>query len=230
FSSEKMTCSIGIGQNKLMAKMAVDSKKPDGFTVIRPEQVKSFLDPLPVEKLFGIGPKTEEKLRAIGILTVGILAQTNSKILSDLLGKNLGPTLREMANGADSSPVVERPIDQFSRIVTLKRDAETFDFAEILKPMAEDLAQKLSSSQLVCRDVGIIAITSQLKIKTRSRSISSSTRSENEILKIADELFFGFFSESANSGLRIRRVGIKVSELGSDAGSQSGTLEDFLTR
>jgi len=80
------------------------------------------------------------------------------------------------------------------------------------------------------QDVGIIAITSQLKIKTRSRSISSSTRSENEILKIADELFLGFFSESANSGLRIRRVGIKVSELSSDAGSQSGTLEDFLTR
>ncbi len=70
-SSEKMTCSIGIGQNKLVAKMAVDSKKPDGFTVIRYDQVKSFLDPLPVGKLFGIGPKTEEKLRAIGILKVG---------------------------------------------------------------------------------------------------------------------------------------------------------------
>jgi DNA polymerase IV (archaeal DinB-like DNA polymerase) len=226
---EKMTCSIGIGPNKLVAKMAVDSKKPDGFTTIRTNQVKSFLGPLPVGKLFGVGPKTEEKLRAIGILTVGSLTQADPKILSDLLGKNLGPTLREMANGVDNSPVVERPIEQFSRIVTLKKDVDTFDFAEVLKPMAEDLSAKLTSSRLVCRGIGIIAITSHLKIKTRSRSISSPTKSEEEILNIASELFSTFFSEPVNSSLRIRRVGMKVAELSSEAGSSLGTLEDFLT-
>ena len=73
---EHLTCSVGIGPNKLVAKMAVDSRKPDGLTLILPDQVRSFLDPLPVGKLFGVGPKTEEKLGAMGIKTLEILQTT----------------------------------------------------------------------------------------------------------------------------------------------------------
>ncbi len=228
-SSEKLTCSVGIGQNKLMAKMAVDSRKPDGFTVILPEQVKSFLDTLPVGKLFGIGPKTDEKLRAIGIMTVGALARSDPSVLSDLLGKNLGPALGETANGVDNSPVVERPAEQFSRIVTLKRDADTFDFAEVLQPMAEDLAEKLTSSRLTSRGIGIIAITNQLKIKTRSKTLPVPTKSPEEILKVVVELFSSFFSGQAlHTETHVRRVGVKVTELVPDSGKKAESLEDYL--
>ena len=228
-TSEKMTCSIGIGKNKLIAKMAVDSQKPNGFTVISPGKVRSFLDPLPVGKLFGIGPKTEEKLRAMGIALVSELAKANPKTLSDHFGKNLGPTLREIANGEDNSPVVEKPIEQFSRIITLKKDAQTFDFKDVLAPLSSDLSEKLSSSNLNCKSIGIIAITNQLKIKTRSRTIPFPTQSGDEILKIASELFFAFFDEEKSvDGLKIRRAGIRIADLSPITTPKSGTLEDFV--
>jgi DNA polymerase IV (archaeal DinB-like DNA polymerase) len=226
---EKMTCSIGIGKNKLVAKMAVDFQKPNGFTVIPSDKVRSFLDPLPVGKLFGIGPKTEEKLRAIGITKVSELAKADPKTLSDLFGRNLGPTLREMANGEDESPVVERPIEQLSRIVTLKKDAETFDFEDVLAPLSLDLSEKLSSAKLNCKSIGIIAITNQLKIKTRSRTIAVPTQSGDEILKIASELFSTFFEEEKDEkDLKVRRVGIRIADLSQSTIAKTGTLEDFV--
>ncbi len=120
-----------------MAKMAVDSKKPDGFTVMLPGFEKSFLNPLPVGKLFGIGPKTEEKLKSIGIATVGELASADRNELSNLFGRHTGPTLVDMANGIDESPVVEKPAEQMSRIVTLKNDAEDFSFRDVLDQMSK---------------------------------------------------------------------------------------------
>lgn len=231
FLSEKMICTVGIGQNKLMAKMAVDSKKPDGFTVIAAGNERSFLGSLPVGKLFGIGPKTDEKLRSVSIETVGDLASADQKLLVDLFGKKLGPTLREMANGVDDSPVVERPIEQISRIVTLKRDSQKFNFADVLKPICEDLSKKLVSSSLKCRTIGIIGITTELKTKTRSKTISEPIQSPEVIVKIAGELFDCFFKSqriSAEASISFRRVGIKVSDFAPSKKSAAETLEDFL--
>jgi DNA polymerase IV (DinB-like DNA polymerase) len=73
-NQQKLRCSIGIGPNKLVAKMAADSQKPDGLTVVRPEQVESFLSPLPVSRLIGVGAKTGEEMQGLGIVTVGELA------------------------------------------------------------------------------------------------------------------------------------------------------------
>jgi DNA polymerase IV (archaeal DinB-like DNA polymerase) len=228
--SEKLTSSVGVASNKLMAKMAVDAKKPDGFTTILPGKEREFLAPLPVGKLFGIGPKTEQKLEPLGIVKVGDLAQADLKILTNLFGRKLGPTLREMANGIDTSPVVERPIEQLSRIVTLKQDAQVFDFQEVIRALADDLSEKLVASHFTCSNVGIIAITSELKIRSRSKSIGSQTQSADEIFQIAGALFSSYFHELQEGGLekehRLRRVGVKVTGL--EKAEKRGTLEDFV--
>jgi DNA polymerase IV (DinB-like DNA polymerase) len=230
-ANEKMTCSVGIGQNKLMAKMAVDSKKPNGLTVIPPGQESLFLSQLPLGRLYGIGPKTEDKLRSIGISTIGELALADRENLSDLFGKKQGPMLKEMANGVDESLVVERPIEQMSRIVTLKHDALIYDFSEVLKPISIDLAEKLASSHLMCKSVSIIAITSDLKIRSRSKSLGEATKSADQIYTVAGELFSSFFKvqgDPKQNEPRLRRVGIKISDFVSVPPAKTETLEDFI--
>jgi len=229
-SIEKLTCTVGVGQNKLMAKMAVDSKKPDEFTVILQGSEKAFLAPLPVGKLFRIGPKTEEKLRSIGIVTVGELAVADRTEISNLFGKNLGPDLIDWANGIDESPVLEKAVEQMSRIVTLKNDVQHFDFREALEQMSKSLSEKLRSSRLACRSIGIIAITTDLKVKSRSKSIAAPTQSSDEILQVSSGLFTSFFEEqhlSDSDKSKLRRVGIRLSELIPYAESKTRTLESY---
>jgi len=230
-SSEKMMSTVGIGQNKLMAKMAVDSKKPNGFTIIPAGSERLFLNPLPAGKLFGVGPKTEKKLNSIGIRTVGDLASADQKLLSDLFGKKLGPELHEMANGIDESLVLDRPAEQFSRIVTLKRDSEGFDFYDVLKPLCEDLSSKLSYASIKCKSIGIIAITNELKVKTRAKTISEAIQSSDKIQEIASELFSSFFGKQYNPDegrFKVRRIGVRISDFVESGDSKANTLEDFL--
>jgi len=213
-----------------MAKMAVDSRKPDGFTTILPNEVKSFLNPLPVGKLFGIGPKTEEKMRAIGITTVEELASAPVKFLSQQFGNKIGLTLSRMANGIDDDPVVGKEPEQMSRIVTLKHDAETFDFQEVLAPLVDDLSRRLASSRYLCKSIGIILISSELKIKSRTRTLDSPTNSKAEILEIASDMFETYFNQERleERSSHIRRVGIKVSSFTKSSDPKPGTLFDYL--
>ncbi|HLD78726.1 MAG TPA: DNA polymerase IV, partial [archaeon] len=87
---EKLTCSVGIGPNKLLAKMAAGMRKPDGLTAVRPEGVDGFLEPLPVGKLYGLGPKSEEALAAIGVRTVKQLKALRLEKLTQLFGPAKG--------------------------------------------------------------------------------------------------------------------------------------------
>lgn len=103
---EKLTCSIGIGPNKLIAKIASDMQKPDGLTIVRPDDVQTFLTPLPIRKIPGIGPKTEMRLHRRGIFTVHDLQQQSRAQLTALMGK-WGAALYHKARGEESGPLVE---------------------------------------------------------------------------------------------------------------------------
>ncbi|HVB12861.1 MAG TPA: DNA polymerase IV [Nitrososphaerales archaeon] len=225
--AEHFTCSVGIGPNKLVAKMAVDAKKPDGLTMILPDQVRSFLDPLPVGKLFGVGPKTEEKLGAMGIKIVKDLANCDEARLSSIFGKNLGPQLKLSAQGIDDDIVQEREQEQLSRIVTLKQDARAFNFEYELAPLCRDISERLAAKKLLCKSVGIIAITTDLKTKNRARTLDAPTSSEAKFMEVGSELFNSFFDE--NEGIGVRRAGIRVSNLIKAADSQmkNPTLAEF---
>ncbi|MDA4111201.1 MAG: DNA polymerase IV [Thaumarchaeota archaeon] len=228
---EKLTCSVGIGPNKLVSKMAADSKKPDGLTLVVPGEVQPFLNKLEIGKLFGIGPKTVEKLHELGIGTVVQLAQADIRVLSEHFGEKLGPQLRDAAMGVDDNPVQERGVEQFSRIVTLKRDSNIFDFQDVLEPLAADLSKKLLEYNMLAGSIGIIAITAELKTKTRTRKIENSTDSKAEIVHVASSLFESFFADgnSSHGDLMVRRIGVRVSNLAKPTkDKKEPSLVDFL--
>lgn len=234
FDAEKLTCSVGIGPNKLIAKMAADFKKPDGLVVIKPEEVAAFLSPMSVGKLIGVGPKSESKFEQMGIKTIGDLSDFDVNLLSDQFGKNLGPNFKRLAQGLDTDPVEPRPIEQLSRIITLKKDAESLWFGDELKPLSIYLSDKLKSLNAKCRVVGIIAITSELKTKNKARTLDHLTNSSDEILHNCLELFQSFFDSSSIEVFRIRRVGIRVSGIdlekseGKNESENQSTLTSFL--
>ena len=102
---EKLTCSIGVAPNKMLAKIGSDYKKPYGLTVIREEDAKEFLAQLKVRKIPGVGPKTEERLKDLGIETTGDLASSSPELLIRVF-ESWGRRLHAYANGIDTSEVV----------------------------------------------------------------------------------------------------------------------------
>src|SRR5699024_5913406 len=122
-SALDIPCSIGIGPNKFLAKTASDMKKPLGITVLRIRDLKAKLWPLPIDKMYGVGSKTGEKLKKIGIRTIGDLAQADVLALTNLLGIN-GERLKNRANGIDSRKVDPDSVNEFKSIGNSKTLAQ----------------------------------------------------------------------------------------------------------
>ncbi len=138
---EKLTCSIGIGPNKLIAKIASDFQKPDGLTVVPPEKVLDFLVPLPVRKIPGVGPKTEACFRRLGVKTVSNALTLSEEKLRALLGK-WGSDLYLKFRGIDNSPVVTEapPAKSIGEQETLPEDSLDM---KILLPYLERQAKNI---------------------------------------------------------------------------------------
>src|SRR5437773_1979220 len=120
---------IGAAPNKSIAKMASDIAKPDGIKVVRPEEVTAFLDPLPVTKVSGVGPKTAQVLEGVGVRTIGELARFPGAELKKLMGKN-SIWLWAIARGVEELPVEERP-DPKSISVERTFDKDVTDWAKV---------------------------------------------------------------------------------------------------
>ena len=114
---ENLTCSIGISPNKLISKMAADSNKPNGTTVILPDKIKDFLFPQKVNKLYGIGPKTNAKLAEFNITTIEDLANSERTILIEEFGQKFGVYLHDSANGIDNEEVKDKPAEQILSLI-----------------------------------------------------------------------------------------------------------------
>jgi DNA polymerase IV (archaeal DinB-like DNA polymerase) len=137
---ERLTCSVGVAPNKLVAKVASDFKKPYGLTVVKQEEVKEFLYPLDVRKIPGVGPKTERILKESNIGTISDLATTKPEILTRLFGV-WGARLHEFANGIDSSKVIEEyETKSIGRDTTFEKDAD--DEKQILRVL-DELAEEV---------------------------------------------------------------------------------------
>lgn len=217
---EKLTCSVGIGPNKLIAKMASSVKKPDGITMVKPEDVPGFLTPLKLTKLWGLGDVTADKLQEMGVFTVGELAEYDVIGLISAFGKAKGTWLKQAAAGLDDSPVKEREgSEQIGRIATLPED--TLD-PELIYPLvdllAEDVIAKLDARGLAFRVVTITAINSNFRMHTKSRTLNHPV-SEGAILRAAArEILDAFLSESS---IELRRVGVRVGGLQKKTGQTS---------
>jgi len=202
-----------------LSKIAADIQKPNGLTIIRHEQVADYFSPLPIDHLIGVGVKTKEKMQTLAINTIGDLAKYDVQKLIDVFGKTLGLYFHNASAGIDNEPVQERgEAESISRISTLKED--TLDLSFILEKanqQCKEIHAELNARTLILRTVGIIAVMKDMSIRSRSRSLESSTNRLDVLEGVVKELFEKFVSES---NLEVRRVGVKVSGLAKEQKSQ----------
>ncbi len=223
---EGLTCSVGVAANKLAAKMAADSKKPDGLTLVKPEEVLNFLSPMSVSKLYGVGIKTEARLRTLGIKTIGELAQFDVSRLSELFGRNQAAYLHAATQGVDEEPVVaDYERKQIGRIVTLKQNTREPDvILPVLDNLAEDLHRTSRSEGVRFRSIGVTAIMEDLSIHSKSKTLPLETESREEINAVSRELLPILLAEIP--GLMVRRIGLRLAGLSKISGQ--APLTEFL--
>jgi DNA polymerase IV len=203
-----LKASAGVAPNKFLAKIASDWRKPDGLFVIRPEDVDTFLPPLPVGRLPGVGKVTGQKLEKLGVHTVGDLRNLDMATLEGHFGRH-GVRLHNLAYGRDDNEVVRnRPTQSISAEDTFERDiplAET-------EPMIRRLAEKVWSAS---RKEPRIARTVVLKLKTTEFNILTRSHTPNVHLSSCEELICIALSlrDRADAGLhrRFRLVGVGLS-------------------
>jgi DNA polymerase IV (archaeal DinB-like DNA polymerase) len=211
FREEKLTCSIGIGPSKVVAKIASDFRKPNGLTVVRSDEALAFLAPLPIDRIYGVGPKTAKLLEEEGIKTIPDLARVPTERLEDLFGKKLAVYLHNASNGIDEEPITDRGgASQLSRMITLKHDTHDLDqIISQLHPPLKDLHEKLVSKDLFFRNVSAIGILKDLSLHTRSKTLETPTNDHSVLEKEVGELFAMLLREVGD----LRRAGVRLSEL-----------------
>ncbi len=207
-----LSASVGMAHNKLLAKLASDYDKPDGFIHVDPSQVQRFLDPLPIRRLWGIGPRTAMRLHDAGIYTAGQLRQTAADILIELFGPS-GPELARRASGIDERPVkpsrVRRSISQET---TFDEDLTRIDQLEpVIAEQASKIAERLKDKHLHARTVILKLRSSGFSTLTRSQSLSGYTRDPELIARVAMDLLNSW--ADWRSGFAVRLIGVGVSSL-----------------
>ncbi len=204
-----LTASVGVSFNKLLAKIASDLKKPDGLCTIAPGDVERILDPLPIRRLHGIGPKTAARLEECGLHTLGQLRAAPDAVLWPLFGKYT-QNVRNRAAGVDDRPVVP---DWQEKQVSAE---ETFD-ADLRKPaemhaelakLADRVGVRLRAKSLSCSTVVVKIRRRDFTTYTRSRSFTPATQDTNAVLRIARELLDGWLAEQPRAAVRLLGVGL----------------------
>lgn len=208
----QLTASVGVAENKLVAKIASDLDKPDGLAIVLPEHYESRLDPLPVAVMPGIGREKLKRLSAVGIATVRDLRTATDRTLEPVFGRYTQKT-RERAAGIDTRPVVS------SRAEKSISAEETYDTdldcraqmdRELLR-LTERTAARLRKAKLAANTVQIKIRQSDFTTQTRQQKITPPANSTDQIYAVARELLQTWLAR--NPGARIRLLGVGSSEL-----------------
>jgi DNA polymerase IV (DinB-like DNA polymerase) len=207
---EKLTCSIGVAPNKLVAKIASDYRKPYGLTIVRDEEVRAFLSSLPVRKIPGVGPKTESRLKELKIETVGDLAAANPEMLTRLFGV-WGARLHEYANGIDRSEVVEEyEIKSIGREVTFEEDTDDADaIVGVLDELAEEVHGELIDNAFLFKTITIKVRYQHFDTHTRAKSLLFPTDDLDILKNTAKRLM----APHLRGNKKIRLIGLRASNL-----------------
>jgi DNA polymerase-4 len=180
-----LTASAGVAPNKFLAKIASDWRKPDGLFVIQPEDVDTFLPPLPVERLPGVGKVTAERLANLDIRTVGDLRAMETAVLESRFGRH-GHRLHELAFGIDDSEVVpDRPTKSISAEDTFERDIPLEETDDALRRMAEKVWNASRKETRIARTIVLKLKTAEFKTLTRSLTPAEPVSSCEELTRIA---------------------------------------------
>jgi DNA polymerase IV len=212
-----LTASAGVSSNKLLAKLGSDAHKPDGLTLITPEQALVFLDALPVEKFFGVGKVTAAVLREQDLLLGADLRQMGEERLRALLGSR-GSLLYHYACAEDERPVEpERLRKSVGKEITLERDiADRDQMKAILARLAEQVERRLTDLELEARTLSLKVRWSDFQLITRSTSRVQGFRHAHEMLPVLYTLLSQLESEKRS----VRLLGVFVSHLRSASGKR----------
>jgi DNA polymerase IV (DinB-like DNA polymerase) len=217
-----LTCSIGVGPSKVVAKIASDFRKPDGLTVVEPGHVEEFLSPLPVGKIPGVGKKSREVLYNLGIRTIGDLARVEIQELIALFGK-WGAVIHDLAQGTDDREVKqEEGYKSISREITFENDTDDEVVLErTLDDMAADLHAVLIDDHLRFRTITVKLRDERFQTLTRSRTFERFT-DDPGLIKAASKGLIPVFPE----GHKIRLIGLRFSGF-EPKGSRQTTISEF---
>lgn len=217
FKKEKLTCSIGIGSNKLIAKIASDMRKPSGLTVVREKEAESFLENLPIRKIPGIGPKTEKQFSLRGIKLVKDLKKFSRGELQEIMGK-WGADLYERIRGIDESPLTEEfEIKSIGEQETFEKDTLVANFIfERLRELCKGVSGTFARSEFAnFRTVAITVRFSDFETKTRAHTLEKPVSSFEKLYFEALKLITPFLDQRENPRKKsVRLIGVRIEKLG----------------
>jgi nucleotidyltransferase/DNA polymerase involved in DNA repair len=210
----QLTASVGVATSKLVAKIASDMRKPDGLVVVPPGTEAAFLAPLPVRRLWGIGPRMEEELAKLGVLTIGDLAALPPVRLERRLGTH-GHDLQLLARGIDEREVVAEAAGAKSLGQEHTYDRDTADPQRLratLLALADGVAARLRGHGLKARTLTLKYRDEDFRTTTHARTLPAATDSGNDLFRVASELF-----GEVHRGRNVRLLGIYASHFGDES-------------
>jgi DNA polymerase IV len=219
-ASEGITCSVGIATTKFIAKLASGRCKPNGMLEIASDRVLEFLHPLPVNAIWGVGPKTNEELLKLGLQTVADIANTPRQTLIRALGEAAGASLYELSWGRDYRDVEPVEVDKsISAVETFDADTEDQEIVlrELLR-LTEKATYRMREKDFSARTISIKVRFADFKTITRSKTVPLAISATHEVFEVVKALFLALKLDRA----RIRLVGVSLDGLedGIDATEQ----------
>ena len=220
---EGITASVGVAPNKYLAKIASDLEKPDGLVVVPPERIAEFLHPLDIARLWGAGKHTQDKLRSMGIHTIGELAAFPREVLKDKLGK-MGEHFYKLAHGIDERPVVNAEgVKSVSNEHTFGEDV--IDEETLLKTLlrlSEKVGYRLRKKGLRGRTIHLKLRYDNFNTITRNKTLAAPADNTQKIYETIQRLFV----KNYQKGRRVRLLGVGVSGFGEETGGEQLSLFD----
>ena len=219
------TVNIGIGPNKLLAKMASDFEKPDKIHTLFYSEIQDKLWSLPVRELFSVGAATADKLERACINTIGDLANLDVSILKSLVGAKLGAQLHDFANGIDDSQVLETPekAKGYSNSTTMERDIiNEQDAYKVLMSLADVTAARMRADGARAYCIGITIRGNDFKDRSHQRKLVEATDITSEIFELCKELFVELWDRKTP----LRLLGVSLTSLTSEEEQQMSFFKD----
>ena len=212
-----LTASVGVAQNKFIAKIASDLEKPDGLVVVEPGLEKEFLAPLPVGRLWGVGPKTEAFLKSLGLERIGQLAELPQKNSVARMGSS-GAHLLRLARGIDDRPVIpEEGFQSIGHEITFDHDTMDVQLLEkTLLELTEKVTFRLRKNRARARTIAIKFREADFSTYSRRTTLDDPADTTETIYPIALKLMKSLVRE----GVRVRLIGIHAGNLEMDAGGK----------
>jgi DNA polymerase IV (DinB-like DNA polymerase) len=204
----RLTCSIGVGPNKLIVKVASDYQKPDGLTIVKEKEAEAFLAPLPVRRLLWVGSKTEAKLKKMGINTIGDLACYDPTVLAEAFGV-MGTQMHLMARGVDRSEVEARTeVKSISHETTFEKDTDDIEAVlKALDTLSAEVAKEVAAQKLFFKTVTVKVRYENFETHTRSKTLPFIINRQQDLQKTARQLLNDYLKNDR----KIRLIGVRAS-------------------